>query len=41
MKKILRPFGLMGCLVLGAVVYHFFGDKIKAQIPGSLGGTKA
>jgi hypothetical protein len=41
MKRLLRPFGYVGCLLIGAAVIWFAGDKIKSQVPTSMGGTKA
>jgi hypothetical protein len=32
MKRILRPFGLIGCVVLGGVAAYFFHDKIKGAV---------
>jgi hypothetical protein len=36
-KKFLRPIGVIGALVLGGAIYHFFGDSIKTFLKEKLG----
>jgi hypothetical protein len=32
MKRLLRPFGYVGNMLLGMVVAYFFHEKIKEQV---------